>query len=97
MEQENFWVYVLELENGKKYVGHTNNLYRRIQEHKDGRSTYTSKYKINKLLYYEKHNSRSQAMKREKFLKSGNGRQWLNQQLIEQSASWLIGSLIIPT
>jgi len=46
------------------------------------RSTYTSKYKTNKLLYYEKHNSRSQAMKREKFLKSRNGRQWLKQQLI---------------
>ena len=85
MEQEEFWVYVLELENGKRYVGHTNNLHRRIQEHKDGRSTYTSKYKINKLLYYERHNSRSQAMKREKLLKSGNGRQWLKQRLTEQS------------
>ena len=85
MESNNFWVYVLELTNGKRYVGHTNNLERRIHEHKKGRSTYTSKYKINKLIYYEKHNSRSQAMKREKFLKSGNGRQWLKQQLIEQS------------
>ena len=85
METNNYWVYVLELTNGKKYIGHTNNLERRIKEHKNGRSIFTSKYKIAKLLYYENYSTRSEAMKREKFLKTGNGRQWLKQKLLEQS------------
>ncbi|MBC8183189.1 GIY-YIG nuclease family protein [candidate division KSB1 bacterium] len=52
METDNFWVYVLELTNGKRYVGHTNNLERRIQEHKNSRSVYTSKYKIKNVLVH---------------------------------------------
>ena len=86
MYQNNFYVYALELENGKKYIGHTNNLDRRIQEHKDGRSPFTRKYKIKRVLHFEEYKSRSEAMKREKYLKSGKGREWLVKKLAEQSA-----------
>ena len=87
MEEDRYWIYVLELADGQRYVGHTNNLSRRLEEHQSGRSPYTRKHKIKGLLYYEKYPSRSEAMKREKFLKSGAGRKWLKQKLAEQSAS----------
>ncbi len=86
MGEVNYWVYVLELDNGKKYVGQTNNLERRIQEHKSGRSRFTRKYTVVRLLYSEQCATRSEALKREKFLKSGKGREWLKAQLAEQSA-----------
>jgi putative endonuclease len=87
MSHDHYFVYVLELSSGKKYVGQTNNLTRRLEEHKSGRGRFTRKYEVKKLLYFEQCNSRSQAMDRERFLKSGQGRSWLKQKLTEQSAS----------
>ena len=87
MQSETYWVYVLELENGRRYVGQTNNLTRRIEEHKNGRSPYTRKMGVRQLVYSEKFETRSKAMEREKYLKSGQGRLWLLQKLVEQSAS----------
>jgi len=87
MSHDKYFVYVLELSSGKKYVGQTSNLTRRLEEHKSGRGRFTRKYEVKKLLYFEQCNSRSEALKREKYLKSGQGRAWLKQNLIEQSAS----------
>ena len=69
MVGEIYWVYVLQLVTGRKYIGHTNNLDRRLQEHLDGMSPYTRRHEVKKLIYYEKYNFRSEAMKRGKFLK----------------------------
>ncbi len=84
---DKFWVYVLELNNGKKYIGHTNNLKRRLEEHCYGKSPFTRKNPMKKLVYFEEFPNRAKAMKREKFFKSGQGRLWLNEKLAEQSAS----------
>ena len=78
-----FYVYVLELQNGKKYIGQTNNLKRRLYEHANGLSPYTKKFKFKKLLYYEVFPARSEAIKRERFLKSGQGREWLKRKIAE--------------
>ncbi|MBN2414044.1 GIY-YIG nuclease family protein [candidate division KSB1 bacterium] len=86
MGHDKYFVYVIELTNQQTYRGHTNNLERRIEEHKTGKSPYTRKFKYKKLLYYETCDTRAEAMKREKFLKSGKGREWLRQKLAEQSA-----------
>ena len=52
------------------YTGVTNDLYRRIQEHKAGEIPgFTSKYKCNKLLYYEEHADIREAISREKQIK----------------------------
>jgi putative endonuclease len=75
------------LQNGKQYIGQTNNLQRRIHEHQNGLSPYTKKFKFKSLLYYQIVSSRAEAMRREKFLKSGQGRLWLKNKLAEQSAS----------
>lgn len=63
------------------YIGQTNRLEKRIQDHLSGYSTYTSKAKDWKLFYTEEFNSRSEAVKREKQLKSSRGRAFLREKL----------------
>lgn len=55
------------------YTGITNNLLRRIYEHKHKLTgTFTAKYKITKLVYYETFNSPVEAINREKQIKAGS-------------------------
>jgi putative endonuclease len=82
-----YWTYVILLKNDKKYVGHTNNLNRRLAEHQTGLSPYTRKFGFKRLLYSKQFDSRMAAIRHEKFLKSGQGRKWLKYHLAEQSAS----------
>jgi len=80
-----YFVYLLKSKNsGKTYTGHTNNLERRLLEHQNNLSKYTKGRGPWILVYSEKFNSRSEAMKREKFLKSGKGRELL-KSLVSQS------------
>jgi predicted GIY-YIG superfamily endonuclease len=62
MNKNSYWIYVIELNSGNKYVGQTNNLERRLLEHRQGRSPYTRKHKVKKLIYSEMCNSRSEAI-----------------------------------
>ncbi|OGY63932.1 MAG: endonuclease [Candidatus Harrisonbacteria bacterium RIFCSPLOWO2_02_FULL_41_11] len=73
-----FYVYILKsLKNGRFYIGSTNNLERRLNEHNSGKSKYTSLTRPFVLIFKEEYLSRSEAMRREKFLKSGRGREWI--------------------
>ena len=65
------YVYILSNKNNTVvYVGVTNNLERRINEHKAGtHDGFTKKYNVNKLVYYESISSIVDAIKREKQLK----------------------------
>lgn len=67
-----YWVYMMQSANGcALYTGVTNNLDRRVREHKDGSgSVFTSKYKCHKLVYYEDFGLIDQAIVREKEIKS---------------------------
>ena len=76
-----YWVYVLQNEiTGKLYKGQTVDLEKRIERyntHEFGSMRYTYKQKGSwRLIYSEKYTTRSEAMKREKFFKSGQGREW---------------------
>lgn len=53
------------------YVGMANNLVRRMKEHKSGKfeNSFTKKYNINKLAYFERLNNKHEAANREKQLK----------------------------
>ena len=67
----NFYTYIAyNNKHDKFYIGQTNNLDRRTVEHNLGVSNYTSKYDGEwELVYYETFDSRSEAMKRERFFK----------------------------
>jgi putative endonuclease len=68
---EQYFVYILTNKYNKVlYVGVTNNLIRRVYEHKNKLiSGFTSKYNVNKLVYYESFQSVFDAIKREKEIK----------------------------
>jgi len=70
-----FWVYILRsLRNGKLYIGHTNNLDRRVWQHKEGRgSRFTGQNGPWELVHKEEHPDRVSAVRRERYLKSVAG------------------------
>ncbi|MCF7669702.1 MAG: DUF1156 domain-containing protein, partial [Verrucomicrobia bacterium] len=73
-----FFVYAIECEDGSHYIGQTDNLQRRWQEHLDGRAADSSKqHKPVKIAHFEELASREEAVKRESDLKTGFGRKWL--------------------
>jgi putative endonuclease len=72
------FVYVLSSRDFKKsYVGLTDDIDRRLRQHNDGKSPYTAKYKPWELVHTESFVDRAEAAKREKFLKSKSGRNYL--------------------
>jgi putative endonuclease len=75
-------VYVLlSKSTNKLYIGQTNDLPRRLQEHETGLARYTSGRGPWKLILSEQFSTRAEAMQREKSLKSSNGREWLKTML----------------
>ena len=65
-----YFVYILKsLQDGSYYVGSTSNLEDRLIRHNEGRVKYTKAKGPFKLMYFEKHPNRSQAMKREYAIK----------------------------
>lgn len=78
-----YYVYILtSRRNGTLYIGVTNDLIRRVAEHKKGLfSGFTKKYKVHQLVYFESTEDISSAIEREKQLKHWN-RKW-KVELIE--------------
>lgn len=69
-KQRQYYVYTVSSISKKIYIGVTNNLKRRMVEHKEEKMEgFTKKYKINKLVYYEETNNIHCAIEREKQLK----------------------------
>lgn len=67
-----FWVYLMaNRKNGTLYCGHTDNLARRVFDHREGRgSAFTRKYKIQRLVWQEAHDTRETAKQREYQIKA---------------------------
>ena len=80
-----FFVYVLRNPEGRQYSGQTDDLGKRVAQHNspDHHLTRTTKrYRSPWLLvHHEEVASRSEALRREKWLKSGAGRAWLKDTL----------------
>ena len=73
-----FTVYILKsLKDNKRYIGFTNDLRRRLFEHNNGLVISTINRKPFELIYTEEFELKEQAMAREKFFKSGKGREFL--------------------
>ena len=70
----NYYIYILTNWNNKvMYIGVTNDLYRRLYEHKHKLlEGFTGKYNVNKLVYFEHTNDVSVALAREKEIKKWN-------------------------
>jgi len=66
-------VYIICNQHGKKYIGHSSNFNLRLQYHNNNKSFYTKNKGPWKLIYKEIFQTRSEAMKREKFLKKQKG------------------------
>jgi len=84
-----FHVYVIESEEGKRYTGHTGDLQQRLIDHNEGTTFTTKKSRNWKLIYTEPHHTRASAMQREKFLKSGAGRDYIKRMIdgVESAAA----------
>ena len=77
-----FYVYVLRsLSTGRLYIGSTEDFRRRLTEHQAGIARYTRGRGPWEVVLVEELSTRSEAMRRERGLKSGQGREWIVQQL----------------
>ena len=70
----NCWIYIItNKSNSTIYIGVTSNLVKRIYEHKNHIvKGFSSKYNLNKLIYYEQYEQIEEAILREKRLKKWN-------------------------
>jgi len=79
-----YFVYVLKSKNFRKtYVGITDNIERRINQHNNGDSFYTKRFLPWVIVHKEEFNDRIDARKREKYLKSSAGRKYLRKTIFE--------------
>ena len=76
------YVYVLRgTRSGKWYIGCTNNLRKRLQEHQKGLSRYTKGRGPFEIIYFEGCKNKLDGVAREKYLKTGMGRRYLKNRL----------------
>ena len=81
-KNKSYFVYILKSEKDqKRYIGSTNNLHRRISEHNRGVVKSTKFRRPFKLVYQEQFETKAEAETREKFFKTGRGRQYIKEVL----------------
>ena len=74
------FVYVIRSEkDGRFYVGMTENIQRRLKEHNSGRTRSTKGYRPWRVVFTEEYPNRTEARKREKYLKSGVGKEFIKE------------------
>ncbi|MFH1781122.1 MAG: GIY-YIG nuclease family protein [Patescibacteria group bacterium] len=74
-----YYVYVIKsIKYQTRYVGSTDSVHKRVGEHNIGKCRYTKGRRPWRLIYEEVFSTRAETMKREKFLKSGQGRKYLD-------------------
>ena len=77
-----YYLYVLlSKKDNKFYIGTTNDLKRRIAEHRQGKNISTSKRLPLKLIFYEAYPTKSDAERRESYFKTAKGKTTLKQML----------------
>ena len=76
---KDYYIYILTNKSKTLYTGITNNLNRRVYEHKNKLiEGFTKKYNIDKLIYFELFNNPKDAIRREKQIKG-----WIRKKKIE--------------
>ena len=89
MLTKQYFVYILaSRKNGTLYIGITNDLIKRVYQHKNNLADgFTKKYNVHSLVYYEIHNDVCNAITREKQLKKWN-RQWKIELIEKTNPEW---------
>jgi putative endonuclease len=84
-----YWMYILASKpRGTLYVGVTNDLVRRVAEHRDGMVPgFTKTYNVKMLVYFEEHESVLDAIKREKQVKRWT-RAWKIDLIRKKNSEW---------
>lgn len=78
------YVYIIQsLKNKSLYVGYTQDLIKRLDQHNNGNSAYTKKYIPWQLIHYEAYRNEIDAKRREKYLKTNQGSRLLKRMLKE--------------
>jgi len=73
MREQQYFVYIMASLTGMLYIGVTNDLYKRVYQHKnDLIEGFTKKYKCHKLIYFEETSDAESVIAREKQLKNWN-------------------------
>ena len=94
--KECWFTYVIECEDGSFYKGFTDNLLRRYQQHCNGTGAdYTKTHKPKQLYYWEMHYSKEAALQREKYLKSGAGREWFKKEVVDKPENFEPASILL--
>jgi len=74
-----YFIYILTNKSNTLYIGVTNNLRKRLYEHKNKLvEGFTKKYNLDKLIYFEEYQDVNEAIKREKQIKG-----WIRKRKIE--------------
>ena len=82
-----FYVYILQsVLNGRFYVGHSDEIGRRLREHNAGECRYTRRWRPWELVYSEEFQTRSEAMRREREIKKRKSRKYI-LRLIDRFAA----------
>lgn len=84
-----YWVYILASErNGTLYVGVTNDIVRRVYEHREGLvDGFTRRHSVKTLVYCEAHDSAAAAIQREKNIKHWP-RSWKIDLIVGDNPGW---------
>lgn len=87
---KSFYIYILaSKKNGTLYIGMTNDIVRRVYEHKHNMvEGFTSKYHVHDLVYFEVTNVVNSAIAREKQLKNWH-RQWKISLIEKENPEWV--------
>ena len=86
---KSYWVYILASSiGGTLYIGVTNDLVRRVYEHRTGKVPgFTTRYAVHRLVYFEQFSDIENAILREKRLKKWN-RSWKIRLIEERNPNW---------
>lgn len=88
MNQQYYTYIITNKKDGVLYIGVTNNIERRITEHKRGSTKgFSKRYNLDKLVYFETHQYINDAIKREKNMKKWK-REWKIKLIEKNNPNW---------
>jgi putative endonuclease len=83
-----FYVYILaSYKGGTLYIGVTNDIARRLAEHREGKASFTARYGVHRLVHVEEYATADEAIRREKQLKKWK-RAWKIDLVEKDNPTW---------